>query len=451
MKLRLRYIVILAVCIILCNQLVHLYYLYKDGKNQYIHQQNSIINGAIYEFNMKSVNVENGNFISYDAVKDELILCINKKITSFQLSEKDNIRKITEQSRYDVRNPQEWTLKNFYTYWLAKQDFVHLKNLSMQFVIWDSCGRIKDSYPERLTSLPLSPEYKEPLGFISGDTLYATYNYPLIVFIQATFWQIILTIIISALFIICIVNLYQSIRNEKKSGEYRELFIDNLVHDLKRPVENQMKACYLLRESLPEKQIFLLERSRQQLNEMLQSINRMLLQSTDAHGLCLSIRDFNLQETLEALAQKDCWSIQTNKQYDIQVDFRSDNPIIGGDYHFLFAVFQNFIDNALKYSGEQVNIRITCTDPDAQHLQIRFEDNGFGISSRNLRHVFERYNRGDHQGNRTIKGHGQGLHYARTVILAHGGKINIQSEEGKGTSVCVTLPRKINIRNKYKH
>lgn len=447
----LRYIIILAVCIILCNQFVHLYLLYKEGKAQYMYRQNNTITGAIYEFNMKSMNIENNNFISYNALRNELTLGIDKKISSFQLSEKDDIRKINNQSHYDIRDPQSWTLKNFYTYLQEKQDSLQMKNFSIQFVIQDSCGRIKDSYPKHCESLPLSPEYREPLGFISADTLYATYNYPFIVFIQATLWEIILTIMISALFVICIIYLYQSIRNEKKSGEYRELFIDNLVHDLKRPVENQMKACYLLRESLPEKQIFLLERSRQQLNEMLQSINRMLLQSTDAHGLCLSIRDFNLQETLEALVQKDCWSIQTNKQYDIQVDFRSDNPIIGGDYHFLFAVFQNFIDNALKYSGEQVNIRITCTDPDAQHLQIRFEDNGFGISSRNLRHVFERYNRGDHQGNRTIKGHGQGLHYARTVILAHGGKINIQSEEGKGTSVCVTLPRKINIRNKYKH
>lgn len=410
-----------------------------------------MITRAIYEFSIKSANVHSDNFVSYNASNNLLVYQINKQRKKFQLSEKNDIRKISEQSEYDVRNPQLWTLKNFYTYLQTKQDSAQIKNLSMQLAIRDSTEQIKDAYPERLETLPFPPEYLEPLGFISGDTLYATYNFPPIIFIQAAIWKVILTIIISALFIICVANFYQTIRNEKKSGEYRELFIDNLVHDLKRPVENQVRSCYLLPTLPYVEQKSFLERSQKQLNEMLQSINRMLLQSTDAHGLRLTVREFDLQETLEALTQKDRWNTQTDKEFDIQTDFRSDNPIITGDYHFLFAVFQNFIDNALKYSGDQVNIRITCTARDDQHIQINIKDNGFGISSRNLKHVFERFNRGDQQGSREMKGHGQGLYYARTVILAHGGKINIESEKGKGTTIIVTLLRKANVKNKHKH
>ena len=101
------------------------------------------------------------------------------------------------------------------------------------------------------------------------------------------------------------------------------------------------------------------------------SVNRMLLQSTDAHGLRLNIREIDLREMLEASAQPDRWNRQTDKQVDIQVDFRPENPVITGDDHFLFAVFQNFIDNAFKYSGKQVKIQITCTEPDTRHLQVR--------------------------------------------------------------------------------
>lgn len=122
---------------------------------------------------------------------------------------------------------------------------------------------------------------------------------------------------------------------KKKRGEYRELFIHNLVHDLKRPVANQIKTCYLLREVPPEESVLLLKQSQQQLNEMLQSINRMLLQSTDAHGLRLNIREIDLREMLEASAQPDRWNRQTDKQVDIQVDFRPENPVITGDDHFL--------------------------------------------------------------------------------------------------------------------
>jgi len=449
MDRHLKYIIILVVCIILCNQFVHLYLLYKKEKTQYVLQQNNLITGSIYEFNMRSGDLS--NILSFNALTNELIFQIDNKIKIFQLSIKDDVQKIKNQSLYDVRNPQSWTLKNFYTYLRTKQDSAQLKMLPIQFVIQDSKGRITDSYPEHLETLPSSPEYREPLGFISKDTLYATYHYPLGVFVQAAIRQIILTIIISALFLVSIVHLWQTIRNEKKSGKYRELFIHNLVHDLKRPVANQLKACYLLREAPPEKARSLLEQSQRQLNEMLQSINRMLLQSTDAHGLRLNVREFDLRKMLETLARKESWSTETEKRFDIQVDFRSGNPVLTGDYHFLFAVFQNFIDNALKYSGEQVMIRIICTDPDARHIEIRIEDNGFGISSGNLKHVFERFNRGDHQENRAIKGNGQGLYYARTVILSHGGKINIESEENKGTAIVVILPRKAKVRNKHKY
>ncbi len=332
---------------------------------------------------------------------------------------------------------------------LAKQDSMHLQDRSIQFVIQDSTGKIKDSYPTSLETLSFRPKYQTPLGFISSDTLYAGYDYPYIVFIQSTLWQIILTVIISALLITLIINLCRTIRDEKKSGEYRELFISNLVHDLKRPIEDVIKVLYLLRDLPPEEQTLFLKQGRAKLDNILQSINRMLLQSTDAHGLRLNIKDINLQEMLETLQQKDHWS--ANKLFDIQIDFQSDDPMITGDRHFLLAVFQNFIDNALKYSGDQVTIHITCTEPDARHVQIKIEDNGFGISSKNLQHVFERYHRGDHQENKEIKGHGQGLHYARTVILAHGGTINIESEEGKGTAILVNLPRRANVKNKYKH
>lgn len=449
MNRRLRYIIVLVVCIILCNQFIHLYRLYEEKTTQYIYRQNDMITGVLYEFNMQSTDTSKGDVISYHAAKKQLIYYINKKIISFQLSPKDDVKQINEQKAYDVRNPQIWTLKNLYTHLLVKLDSMHLKDHSIQFVIQDSTGKIKDSYPKHLKTLSFRPKYQTTLGFISGDTLYAEYNYPYIKFIQSTLWQIILTVIISALLIILIINLYQTIRNEKKSGEYRELFIDNLVHDLKRPIQNQIKTNYLLLESPPETQVLLLEKNQKQLNEVLQLINRMLLQSTDAHGLRLTVQEINLQEMLEILKQKDIWN--TEKTFDIQIDFRPHNPIITGDYHFLVAVFQNLIDNALKYSGDQVNIHIMCTEPDAQHVQIKIEDNGLGISPKNLKHVFERYHRGDHQGNREIKGHGQGLHYARTVILTHGGTINIESEEGKGTTIVVTLPRKANVKNKYKH
>lgn len=420
MKQRIKYIIPLAVCIILCNQCFHLYHLYRESKLQYTHRYNNMISGTVYEFNMKSMDVGSGNFVSYNASTGELVIGINYQEYSFQLSEKDNVRQISEQSDYDVRDPQEWTLKNFHAYWQTKLDSMRIKNPSMQFVIVDSTGTIKESYPEQLETLSLTPEHQQPLGVVSGDTLYAMYKYPLGEFIRAVAWQLIITIIISALFIFCLVHLYRTIRDEKRRGEYREQFIHNLVHDLKQPIGNQANLCFLLASLPPDQQTSLLEQSQKQLNGILQSINRMLLHSTDSYGLRLAVEKIDLEEMLKELMRKELWTAVEKEQYDIQLVFQSENRMIEGDYHFLFAVFQNMIDNALKYSGEQVNIQITCEAPDARYMQIAIEDNGFGISPASLKHVFERFNRGDQQDNRKdqqdnrkVKGNGLGLYYAR--------------------------------------
>ncbi|WP_350308238.1 ATP-binding protein [Gabonibacter massiliensis] len=68
-----------------------------------------------------------------------------------------------------------------------------------------------------------------------------------------------------------------------------------------------------------------------------------------------------------------------------------------------------------------------------------------------MKQVFERYYRGDHQKNRDVRGHGQGLYYARMVVSAHGGKINMKSTEGEGSSVIIVLPRKAKVKKTYYH
>lgn len=437
-----RNIIILAVCIILCNQFIHLCHLYKQENIQYTYRQNKLIEEVIYEFSMLSTDTENTG-LSFNADKNKLTYIIKGQRISYQLNAKDNIRQITERSRYDIRDSQSWKLKNFYSYLQIKQDSTRTRNLSMQFAIQDSTGKITDSYPQNVKTLSFSPKYLDTLGYISGDVIYATYNYPVWLFIQTAIWQIILTILITILFVFCIINLYLSFRKEKKSGEYREQFIHNLVHDLKRPVENQIKLGYVLHDTQESEQADLLEQSETQLKEMLQSINRMLLQSTDAHGLRLNPKEFNLREMLETLTHPNRWRVEEGKEFRIQAPFLASHDTITGDSDFLYAVFQNFIDNSLKYSGQQVNIVITCKDVDDRHVQVEVKDNGFGISPEALKHIFERYHRGDHQGDKKIKGHGQGLYYARVIINAHRGHITVNSTPGEGTTITITLPKTV--------
>ena len=438
-------ITIFAGSILLCNQLIHVNNLYRLRKNAHIYQQNEMIKGAIHEFNMKSTNLKKSGYsISFKTVprNNELRYIINNQKFKHQLYPQDDIKHVMEQCTYDIRDPELWTLEHFYSYLQEKQDSVMLKKLSMRFLVSDKTGKNIDTYPKKQVDLPASYEYKDTLGFISKDILLVAYDYPTALFLQSTSGQVILVIFMTALLILCIVNLNRTVRKEKINGKHRELFINNIVHDLKRPVVNQIKICHLLHDTISPEQHSFLKQSEKQLNEMLHTIHQMLLQSTDEHGLRLKLRDFDLAEMLQALTEKKQWNVKEEKEFTILVDFLPTDNIISGDYHFLSAVFQNLVDNALKYSGDRVAIKITCEEIDVQFIRITIQDNGFGISSKNQKQVFERYNRGDHQNNHEIKGHGQGLHYVRTVISAHGGKIDLTSTEGEGTSITITLPRK---------
>ena len=111
-----------------------------------------MITGTVYEFNMQSTNTAKGDLVSYDASERQLVYYIDKKIISFQLDLKADVQQINEQKAYDIRDPQVWTLKNLYLHLQAKQDSMHLKDCSIQFVIQDSTGKIKDSYPAHLAN-----------------------------------------------------------------------------------------------------------------------------------------------------------------------------------------------------------------------------------------------------------------------------------------------------------
>ena len=114
MNRHLKYIIILAVCIILSNQLIHLYYLYKEVTTQYRHQQNDIITRAVYEFNMLSTNVAQGDLVSYNASEKQLVYYINKKTTSFRLSQEDDVQQITEQFFVLIKTLGIWSLLSQY-------------------------------------------------------------------------------------------------------------------------------------------------------------------------------------------------------------------------------------------------------------------------------------------------------------------------------------------------
>jgi signal transduction histidine kinase len=116
--------------------------------------------------------------------------------------------------------------------------------------------------------------------------------------------------------------------------------------------------------------------------------------------------------------------------------------LVEGDAEELRTAIANLVDNAVKYSGQQVQVSIEVAAPSPDTVWVRVRDRGIGIPRAQLRRIFRRFYRV--QGGRayTVKGTGLGLYIVRSIVRQHGGRVFAASEgEGKGATFTMELPR----------
>jgi signal transduction histidine kinase len=234
---------------------------------------------------------------------------------------------------------------------------------------------------------------------------------------------------------------------EIRRNEQHDSFINAVTHELKTPIA----SIRLYLQTLQHREVDETQR-REFYRRMLDDTDRLLgtveqVLKAGVAGHKKSSRE-RVAVDFENLVQECIDLARTGHHLQPQA-LRVEPPcdhgmVVTGDPEELRTAIANLLDNAIKYSGEQVDVSIRLETPDEKHVRLSVQDHGVGIPPAELKSVFKRFYRVSNRSLAHIKGTGLGLFIVRAIAKKHGGRAFAQSQgEGHGTTVVLELPRDI--------
>lgn len=222
------------------------------------------------------------------------------------------------------------------------------------------------------------------------------------------------------------------------SEQMKNDFISSVSHELRTPL-TAIKGWAETVGSMPDDEETIAKGMRVITSES-ERLSRMVEDLLDFSRMQNGKFSLN-KNTMDILAELgDAVLIYTEKARKEGIDVIYDEPdmlpFVYGDRNRLRQVFVNIIDNAIKYSEKGGVVSVQATMSDARHIEVDVSDTGCGISPQDLPKVKTKF----YKANHTRRGSGIGLAVADEIVTLHGGKLEIFSEQGVGTTVTITLP-----------
>ena len=218
--------------------------------------------------------------------------------------------------------------------------------------------------------------------------------------------------------------------------EMKDDFVNNMTHELKTPIAiaysaNDALLNYDTANNQAKKEAYLRIANKQlkRLGELVESILAMSMERRK--NMQLRIERIALLPFVDEIASAQ--RMRTDKPINIAVDIAPDVSVEADPTH-LANVLNNLIDNAIKYSGESVDITIRCADG-----ALSVADNGIGIPAAAIPYLFNKFYRVPRGDRQDARGYGIGLYYAKSIADKMGWTLSVKSREGVGSVFTINF------------
>jgi two-component system, OmpR family, phosphate regulon sensor histidine kinase PhoR len=237
--------------------------------------------------------------------------------------------------------------------------------------------------------------------------------------------------------------LFHDITELKKMDQVRRDFVANVSHELRTPlsilrgyIETLLDSPKTPREELT-RILRVMERHSDRLELLVEDL--LTLAQLESGNPNLQMGTVDLSSFLSEMVH-DWEKKLTRKRLNIVIDLPTGLSPICADRTRLQEALYNLLDNAVKYSPEHGEIRLSARQRDGE-IELAVSDDGIGIAKEDLPRIFERFYRADKaRSPDKVRGTGLGLAIVKHVAQLHGGRVEAESELGKGTTIRVMLP-----------
>jgi len=233
---------------------------------------------------------------------------------------------------------------------------------------------------------------------------------------------------------------------EIRRNEQHDAFINAVTHELKTPIA----SIRLYLETLKTREIH--EAKRKEFYDVMLADSDRLLQTVEqvlqAGRTGDKRRKLNSRKVDMSQLVRDCLEL-TRTRYKLDenalqyVENTNGNRVrVRGDTEELRVAVTNLLDNAVKYSQQEINIAVEVKTVDDKRVVVSVKDRGAGVSRSDLRRIFGRFYRAQNRSVGKVKGTGLGLFIVESIVTKHGGKVFAESEgEGHGSTFTIELPK----------